>query len=88
MTASSKEAIASDARATLNSVRSDARDAAENVGDAANRAGRKIRGFFENTQDELRDVSDKVTSHVRDNPVQSSLVALGVGVILGALIRR
>ena len=55
---------------------------------AANQAGRKVRGFFNNASDEIQRASDVVTAEVRKNPVQSSLIALGAGFVLGALFRR
>lgn len=56
--------------------------------EAAGKAGRKVRHFLQSTGDELTHAKDAVTSQIRTNPVQSSLVALGIGVVLGALLRR
>ncbi|MES2983944.1 MAG: hypothetical protein V4735_02005 [Pseudomonadota bacterium] len=55
---------------------------------AAHKAGSKIRSIYNNAHDELHHASDVVTSEIRSNPIRSSVVALGVGVILGALLRR
>ncbi|MEQ1888477.1 MAG: hypothetical protein ABL951_04765 [Alphaproteobacteria bacterium] len=56
--------------------------------DAANQAGRKVRDMLDSASEELSDAGDKVSREIHTNPVQSSLIALGVGVVLGALLRR
>lgn len=56
--------------------------------DAANKAGKKVRSIVNNASDELVHARDTVTTQIRTNPVQSSLIALGVGVVLGALFRK
>jgi len=55
---------------------------------AANNAGRKVREFIHTASDEFAHTKDTVTTQIRTNPVQSSLIALGVGFVLGALFRR
>jgi len=55
---------------------------------AANQAGQKLRGIFTHAGDEISHMSDSVTSEIRSNPIRSSAIALGVGVLLGALLRR
>lgn len=65
-----------------------AKETADDLRNAANGAGRKVREFIHSAGDELSHTKDKVTTQIRTNPVQSSLVALGVGFVLGALFRR
>jgi len=64
----------------------------DNIGstvvDAAHDAGRKVRGFIDSATDELTHAKETVTKEIRTNPVQSSVIALGVGFVLGALFRR
>ena len=55
---------------------------------AANQAGRKVRGMYNTASDEITQASDKVTGEIRSNPVRSSVIALGMGVLLGALLRK
>jgi ElaB/YqjD/DUF883 family membrane-anchored ribosome-binding protein len=55
---------------------------------AANQAGRKVRSMVNAASDEISHAGDKVTTEIRSNPVRSSMIALGVGVLLGALLRR
>lgn len=54
----------------------------------ANEAGRKVRSLFNSASDEISHAGEKVSAEIRTNPVRSSMIALGLGVLLGALIRR
>ena len=87
-----KDAPIRDAKNAASNIRDEAVDTAYGVKDdlsvAANQAGRKVRNFFDCASDEISQASDSVTKQVRDNPIQSSLIALGAGFILGALFRR
>lgn len=69
------------ARETYDEAKSDLRD-------TANKAGRKVRHFINSATDEISHATDTVTTQIRTKPVQSSVVALGVGVVLGMLLRR
>lgn len=55
---------------------------------AANKAGRKIRAYFDHASDEVTHAADVVKTQIRTKPVQSSLMALAAGFVLGALYRR
>lgn len=65
-----------------------ANDAKRNLNEVANQAGRKVRAFLHTTEDELVHARDAVTTQIRSKPVQSSMIALGAGVILGILLNR
>ncbi len=54
----------------------------------ANNAGRKVRSLFNTANDEIHHAGETVTTQIRSNPIQSSVIALGLGVVLGALFRR
>lgn len=56
--------------------------------EAANKAGRKVRSFITSANDELVHAKEAVSTQIHSNPVQSSLIALGVGFILGSVLRR
>lgn len=83
---------AQELRGAANTIKNEARDtvydAKNELRSAANRTGRRVREFIDTASDELHHVSDSVGSQIRSNPVQSSLIALGAGFILGALFRR
>ena len=63
-------------------------EAKSDLHDAANQVERKVRGFIDTASDEISHTTDTVTKEIRSNPVQSSLIALGAGFILGSLFRR
>jgi len=65
-----------------------AEDAKAELRNAAGKAGRKVRNFIHTASDEVVHAKDTVTTQIRSNPVQSSFIALGVGIVLGALMRR
>ncbi len=54
----------------------------------ANNAGRKVRGFMHSAGEEFSHATDVVSTQIKDKPIQSSLIALGVGFVLGVLFRR
>lgn len=60
----------------------------ENLHDAAHNAGRKVRGMLHDASDELSHARDYVSTEIRSNPLRSGVIVLGVGVLLGALLRR
>jgi len=73
---------------TIHHVKKAAHEVDSDLHDAANQAGRKVRGMIDTASDEITHASDRVSKEIHSNPVQSSLIALGVGVVLGALLRR
>ena len=60
----------------------------DDIREVANKAGRKVRKLVHTASDEFAHAKDTVTTEIRSNPVRSSFVALGLGVVLGALLRR
>lgn len=92
MISASKEPTMNSMKNTMEHGKETVRDAALEVRDdvysIANNAGRKLRSTFNSAADEVAHASDAVVSQIRTNPVQSSLIALGAGLLLGALLRR
>ncbi len=76
------------AQAIRDDVRATAEEAKQDFSATATNAGRKVRDFIGSTSDELSHASDTVTTHVHKKPMQSALIALGIGYVLGALLRR
>jgi ElaB/YqjD/DUF883 family membrane-anchored ribosome-binding protein len=68
--------------------RSRAGHVVEDLSAYANEAGKKVRNFIDHAGDEFGHASDKVSGEIRANPVRSSVIALGIGFVLGALVRR
>lgn len=73
---------------TVSNLKNSAHEVSTELHNAANQAGRKVRSMYNTASDEISHASEKVTGEIRSNPVRSSMIALGVGVLLGALIRR
>ena len=63
-------------------------EAKDDLSATANKVGRKVRSFVDSAEDEFTHVRKTVTEHVHEKPVQSSFIALGIGFVLGALLRR
>jgi ElaB/YqjD/DUF883 family membrane-anchored ribosome-binding protein len=51
-------------------------------------AGHKLREVIDTASDEARDVTAATIKQVRNNPVQSSMIAAGIGLMVGFLFRR
>jgi len=70
----------------------DAKDAAaavrDDLEDVARRTGHHARELADSAGHSLADVGAAMKVKIRDNPVQSSLIALGIGLMVGALYRR
>jgi len=73
---------------TVSSLKNTANEFNNDLHSAANQAGRKVRSMYNAASDEISHAGEVVTSEIRSNPVRSSMIALGVGVLLGALLRR
>jgi hypothetical protein len=56
--------------------------------EAAHNAGRKVRSILHTASDDVSHASEYVGSEIRSNPIRSSVIALGLGVLLGAMFRR
>jgi len=76
------------AQAIKNDVRGAVEETKDDLCAAANKAGHKVRNFIDSTSEELSHATQTVTEHVHNKPMQSSLIALGIGFVLGALFRR
>ncbi len=55
---------------------------------AAEQAGRKVRALIDTATHDARDAIASTEKQIRSNPVQSSLIAVAAGFVLGALLRR
>ncbi len=54
---------------------------------AANDAGRKIRRLVDVGSQDVKEQMDRVEDEIRRHPVQSSAIALGLGMLIGLLFR-
>lgn len=60
----------------------------ENIRNAANEAGHKVREFVDTATHEVRDAAAATEKQIREHPLRSSAIAAGVGFLLGALFGR
>ena len=83
---------ADDLREGVHTLNRDARDAASvlksDMDDLAKTAGKQARKMVSEAEESVMETASTVSDRIRDNPIQSTAIALGIGVILGALIRR
>lgn len=73
--------VKSDIRGTVHAVRDD-------IEDIARHAGRQMRDLANSAEESVAAATETVTGRIRDNPVQSTLMALGAGFLLGLFFRR
>jgi ElaB/YqjD/DUF883 family membrane-anchored ribosome-binding protein len=55
---------------------------------AAHQAGESVRGMYNSASNELTHAGDRMKAEIRSNPIRSSAIALGVGALIGMLMRR
>lgn len=65
-----------------------ANDVKDDLQTTARKAGSTVRSYINTARDEVTHAGEAVGSQIRTNPIQSSLIALGIGFIFGALSRR
>jgi ElaB/YqjD/DUF883 family membrane-anchored ribosome-binding protein len=73
---------------TAQNLKREANEASGDLRVTANQAGRKVRQFIDNASGELSQATKVVTDHVNEKPVQSALIALGIGFVVSTLLRR
>jgi ElaB/YqjD/DUF883 family membrane-anchored ribosome-binding protein len=60
----------------------------DDLGNLAYHAGIQARQFVGKTEKNVTDLADSVSSRISDKPLQSSLIAMGVGILFGAFLFR
>jgi ElaB/YqjD/DUF883 family membrane-anchored ribosome-binding protein len=60
----------------------------DGLNSAAHHAGTSVRSMLNSASEELSYAGNRVKSEIRSNPVRSTAIALGVGALIGLLIRR
>jgi ElaB/YqjD/DUF883 family membrane-anchored ribosome-binding protein len=61
---------------------------ADGLHDIAHQAGETARGYYNSASHEVTHASERMKAEIRNNPIRSSAIALGVGALIGLLIRR
>ena len=72
---------------TVSNLKESAHELQVDLNYAANKAGRRARRLFNSASAEFNEASEMVTGEIRSNPVRSSAIALGVGVLIGTILR-
>ena len=62
-------------------------DAADDVSSYADHANHKIRHFADKARHEVKDAAHHLSDRVRGNPVPAALISLGIGIVLGLVMR-
>ncbi len=75
-----------DLRSLAETIKHEVQHASDIVADRAKKAEARIRQFTDHAGDDLTNLRDRTTRTINDHPVPSSLVALGVGFVLGVLL--
>ncbi len=75
-----------DLKSTANSAIQSAHDVIDRATDSLSDYADDVRGKVRGLSNQARTATDRLSGQVRDNPLPSSLVILGVGVVLGLLL--
>jgi ElaB/YqjD/DUF883 family membrane-anchored ribosome-binding protein len=78
--------VGNDIRQTANKVRSDLNQA--DLEGTLNKIGQQAHDYLDSATNEINDASDRLTSKIRSNPVQSAAIAAAVGFLFGLAFRR
>lgn len=85
-------ATGGDAQSKLESSKTHARQAAEDLRSAASAVANEYRGKAEeawgDARDRVRTFQDDAEQYVRENPTKAVVTALGIGFVLGMIFRR
>jgi ElaB/YqjD/DUF883 family membrane-anchored ribosome-binding protein len=73
---------------TVGQVQHDLENTLDHASDYAGEAGKKVRGAVDKTVHNVKAATGHLTDEIKHKPVQSSLLALGAGFVLGSLVRR
>ncbi|MDP9128054.1 MAG: hypothetical protein M3N08_07340 [Pseudomonadota bacterium] len=81
-----------DIKETARRFKGDARETASalkgDLEDVARKTGRQARDMANAATKNASDMADSMSAKIRSNPVQSSVIALAVGFVVGMLYRR
>jgi ElaB/YqjD/DUF883 family membrane-anchored ribosome-binding protein len=78
--------VGEEVRRTANNVRNSMNH--DSLETTAHNIGQTVHDYIDNATDQINDAGNRVTSEIRNNPVQSTIVALAAGFLVGILARR
>lgn len=89
---STAKSAQSDAKHKAHSLRAAANNVAEiakeDFVDFAHDAGKRVRGLITDCSEEAVTASENLSETIRTKPLQSALIALGAGFLIGLIARR
>jgi len=84
----SRGGIKEAASAKIENIRQAAEQKADELRGVAQGKAEELRGAVENAKSQAKSWQAEGEAYVRENPTKAVLVALGVGILLGLLLRR
>ncbi len=75
-----------DMRSLSETIKHEVQHATDLLTDRAKKAEARIRQFTDHAGDDISRIRDQTTRTINDHPVPSSMVALGVGFVIGVLL--
>jgi len=60
----------------------------DSLNQSAQKIGHEARELYDSASTELTQVSASMAKEIRSNPLRSSAIALGIGIVMGILLRR
>jgi ElaB/YqjD/DUF883 family membrane-anchored ribosome-binding protein len=76
------------AKSGVDNAKSAVKNAANNVGDAAENAVETVKHTYHDAKDAAQQNLGDIAQQIRDKPVQATLIAAGVGFLIGTLLAR
>jgi ElaB/YqjD/DUF883 family membrane-anchored ribosome-binding protein len=86
-TAASAYAAKETAKDAVNDTVASLRSVETNVRDTAERLGREARDYVDTAVTSAKEVSTQVKDRIENQPLQSTLIALGAGFLIGFLLK-
>jgi hypothetical protein len=74
--------------APLRDIKTGAVNSAEGIEDMAMRAGCNMRKMADSAGHDIKEAGQNIAARIRHSPVQYSIIAMGVGIVVGLLARR
>jgi ElaB/YqjD/DUF883 family membrane-anchored ribosome-binding protein len=82
------EADGHDINSAVHEMGKDVREFIETAVDSAGEGISQAKEKMSQAKEKISDATDAVTDHIREKPISSAAIALGIGVFLGAFFRR
>ncbi|HEU5048529.1 MAG TPA: hypothetical protein VFT64_11880 [Rickettsiales bacterium] len=88
MFSSTKDATVQNLQDTSHNARETAGEVKDGISATIDNVGHKVRGFVDLAGEEFSQTADTVTARIKEKPLQSGLIMLGIGFVLSTLFMR